>query len=122
MTRRYELPETLAPVVEAIGYSATLSLIHVHGGSRIHIPKPESLDETHPLVELLGMPCVLRLARAVGGSRLDVPVGRSILAEARRDRVLRLWRERMPIPEIARTVGATQQAVYRLLRQARARK
>lgn len=118
----YDIPESMRSVVEAIGHSATLSLIHVYGGTTVWIPLPCDLREGHPLVGLLGGPCTAKLCRAVGGLRLQVPLAAVITLQARDVRIMVRWRSGATISTIAREFGLTRKSVYASLARSRARR
>lgn len=117
---RYALPESMDVVVDAIGISATLSLVHVYAGTRIYLPKPGNLDEQHPIASLLGLELTRRLCTAVGGDQVVIPVCHKMLAERRADEILRRWEDGESVPELATTYALSERAVYAILATERA--
>lgn len=113
---RSPLPDSMTPVVDAIGVSAALSLVHVYAGTRLYVPQAENLGEEHPICRLLGRPLTLRLCQAVGGDYISVPVGRALL-KAERDRQIVERADRGESQaEIARAYGVTERWVQDFLR------
>jgi len=109
------LPPLLNEIADVIGTSATLTLAHDRGGSRIYIPAKVTPD--HWLVDLIGLDAAEKLADhyAVngGGQTVDLPVGPSSSAEQVRKRVDELLRENVSADEIARTVKVHRTTVFR---------
>lgn len=114
--QRPPIPDSMTPVVDAIGVSAALSLIHVYAGTRLYVPRADNLGDEHPICRLLGRPLSVRLCHAVGGDYISVPVGRAIL-KAERDRQIVERAERGESQaEIARAYGVTERWVQDFLR------
>lgn len=112
---------SLPDVVAAIGYSATLSLIHVYAGGRVYVPLPSNLTEAHPLARLLGMPLALKLAQAIGGGDpLRVPSSVNVIWQQREEEIVRRSRDGVTVTELARAYGVTERYVYGVRARAKA--
>lgn len=113
------LPESLSMVVKAIGFSATLSLVHFYAGTRIYVPRQDNLGDEHPLVNLLGRPLAEKLANAIGGEYLEVPMARAFREEERKKIII----ERMVAGEsrarIAQSLGVSVRWVQAVMDRAR---
>ncbi len=117
----YDLPEAMEPIIDAIGRSAALSLVHVYPGAELYIPKPDNLTEEHPLAAFLGMPLAKRLAERFGGDVLDVPVCHRMLDAARAAQVVAALHAGVSVAEVTRRFGVTIRAVRLMKARHRAR-
>lgn len=105
-----DLPESIKPVAEHLGYAAAASLVDAFPGYRLHIPK--TLREGHML-------CALGdhagpLCEHFGGDVITVPLN-LMTAEARERRILTLRAEGLNANEIAGRVGCTRRRVLDIL-------
>ncbi len=106
------IPESLQPVVAAIGPAATASIIQVYSGGELWVPQAHCLDENQPLVQLIGMPLAIRLAHAVGGRSLRIPIGKSLVRHLRSQEMINRWRKGLTISAIADLYCLTERQVY----------
>lgn len=119
MAKCYELPEGAAVLVEAIGISAALSVVHVYAGTRLYIPRAENLDEVHPLARLLGHPLARRLADAMGGDYFSVPMAQVLLEEERDRKIEARIEGGESAADIAQSYGLTERQIYERARRYR---
>lgn len=113
------LPKSMAPVVEAIGMSAAISLVHVYAGTRLYVPAPDNLHTEHPLCKLLGEPLAAMLAKAIGGDYLLVPVARTLRDSDRQRVIVARATAGESYADIARSLGMTERAVQATLDRSR---
>ena len=124
--REFVFPESMQPIIEAIGLSAAISIVSVYAGGRIFIPKPENLREGHPIERLLGMPQALRLARRINGN-VEIPRCQMRLLELRDEEICRRLEARNelgnPIEsafDLANAYGLSHRAVRAIAARKRA--
>ena len=102
-------PAELAFLTDRIGAAATLKLIELHGGTRVHVPKFP--NQGVKLAREIGLAEAKALAEIWGGDYLKVPL-------------CKYWRARVyrhggaSYPEIARKLGVTERAVWKYLSDA----
>lgn len=70
-----ELSGDLAEIAEVAGNGAALALVAVKGGTRVYIPKPDSLAAGHWLVDTVGAEAARLIAERFGGNGVEVPLG-----------------------------------------------
>lgn len=70
-----ELSGDLAEIAEVAGNGAALALVAVKGGTRVYIPKPDSLAAGHWLVDTVGAEAARLIAERFGGNGVEVPMG-----------------------------------------------
>ncbi len=103
-------PAELEFLSDLIGAEATLRLIELHGGTRVHVPK--SPNQGSKLSRDIGLTAAKALAARWGGDTLKVPLAR-------------YWRARIyrmngrTYREIARLLGVNEGTVHTYLRAAR---
>lgn len=107
-------------IVDAIGSSAAISLIHIYGGSRLFIPMRKRMTEDHPIAGLIGLPLALRLADAFGGEAVPLPIGDRVLASAREAQIIEAWNNGESAAEIGRRFLVVERTVRKLIGRARA--
>ncbi len=108
------LPDSLAEIVEAIGFEATLALVERFGGIPIYLPKDaERIKIDHPLARLLGLDAARRLARARPYELLHVPRATRYLREIRNLALRRDYSE-ASASAVARKYGLTRRQVFRV--------
>lgn len=114
-----DLPATLRPIGEHLGYAAAVRLVDIFPGYRLHIP--HHIPHDHQLRNL-GDDLAHDLARVFAGETIEVPT-RLISTKARQRRILELATREPPVPinEIAGEVGTTRRHVARVLSEARER-
>lgn len=96
----------LASLIELLGEDVTLKLVEAYGGTRRGVPK--TMLETHELRELVGDAGFALMFQYLSGVELNVPL-------AKRWRVEVYYKRGLKPKEIARRVGYTESAVYRIL-------
>jgi len=116
----YVLPASMDGVVEAIGFSAAISLIHVYGGSHMFIPLRKNMSEAHPIAQLIGISLALRLAEAYGGEEVRLPMGDRVFATAREAQIIAAWNNGQSAQQIARRFLCSDRAVRLVVGRARA--
>jgi hypothetical protein len=102
------LPPLMAEVHKLLGDEAMLALVEMHGGTRL--PVPGKMLERHPLARLLGFEPARRLVEAFGPGTLTVG-----LCKTWRVHVLR--GQGYSYDLIARRLGMTSYAVFRIIKQ-----
>lgn len=103
-------PAELAFLTDRIGAEATLRLIELHGGTRVHVPKFP--NQGVKLAREIGLAQAKALAEVWGGDYLKVPLCRYWRARVYRQR------DGLSYPEIARKLGVTERAVWKYLSDA----
>jgi Mor family transcriptional regulator len=68
------LPSLLQDIANTIGFDAAMKLVERFGGTRIYVPRPQSMAWNHPLSEALGSPDAVRLAHAFQGEAVEIPL------------------------------------------------
>ena len=96
----------IAPLVGLLGDAAVLALLEAYAGIRIQIP--HSVSERSSLARAIGVKAARQMAAEFGGNKLSVPL-------AKRWRTLHLRAAGLSYSEIARRVGCTESAVWRVL-------
>lgn len=117
---RYALPESMDDIVDAIGVSASLSLVQIYAGTKIYLPKADRITERHPVAALLGLPLAVRLCVAKGGEAVTIPVCYRMLADRREDEILRRLEEGATITELATAYALSERAIYAMKARTRA--
>jgi hypothetical protein len=103
-------PAELRFLADLIGDAATLALIELHGGTRVHVPRAP--HEHSKLATEIGLPAARALAARWGGGDLKVPLARYWRS--------RIYRARgMTAAAIARRLGITEGQVWTYLRAAK---
>lgn len=113
------IPDALAPMVEAIGLSATMSVVHVYAGARLKIPDNKAHIDLHPLTRILGGPLMQQLVARCGGEFVEVPFCQRILDSERDRQILERWREGWSAERIAAAYAMHMRSVFRILARAR---
>ena len=116
----YVLPGSMDGVVEAIGFSAAISIIHVYGGGELFVPLRKNMTERHPLARLLGIPLALHLTDAYGGEAIQIPMGDRVLATAREAQIIAAWNNGESAPAIGRRFLRSERYVRLVIERARA--
>lgn len=111
----YVFPDSMAPIVAAVGFSASISMVHVYGGSRLYVPKPSHLNEHHHLAELLGLPLARKLAAALGGESIAIPMCQRVLERERTVGIVAAAASGVSAADIARKYLITDRAVRQIL-------
>ncbi len=114
------LPRSMDGIVEAVGYSPAISLVHIYGGGRVFVPLRKNMTEKHPLADLLGISLALRLADAYGGEELRLPMGDKVFATAREAQIIAAWNAGESAQAIGRRFWVTDRAVRLVVGRARA--
>lgn len=96
---------TLAQLAEIIGEDAMLRLATRFGGRRLYFPKDPTANRA--LVETVGLKAAQLLARRFGGVHFEIPLERG-----KRQRIVDLSQEKVPVRVIAERVGCTPRHVY----------
>ena len=107
-----DLPLSVRPVAEHLGYAAAARLIEVFPGYRLRVP--HSVRAGH-MLEALG-DLAHDLSRHFGGEVINVPTG--LLTTEARERRIRDLAQRVPrlsVSEIAGETGLTYRQVQRVL-------
>lgn len=107
----YEITGAMAEVVDAVGYSAATSLMHVYAGCTIYIPTVAKVDDNHPIGRLLGVPLARKLCQALGGTTLQVPTGYRMLEQAREAAILAALRNGATVSAVAQQYSMTERGV-----------
>ncbi|MBL0142641.1 MAG: hypothetical protein IPP91_11210 [Betaproteobacteria bacterium] len=115
------IPESMAIVVDAIGVSATISVIQVFSGTRLYVPMPENMGDEHPICRLLGRPLAEKLCSAVRGDYLAVPVFRPLIREELERDITGRARAGESYASIARSHRMSERAVSDVVKRARER-
>lgn len=110
------LPQSMADFSDAIGASATLSLIRVFGGGRVYVPQADGLDDTHPLIRLLGRPLAEKLASRMGGESYEIPTARAVDIDLRNEEIRRRFLNGDSIRGIAKSIGVSKTVVWGAIR------
>ena len=119
MTRAL-IPTGVRAIVEAIGESATLSLVRVYPGTRIYVPVWSKMGERHPIARVIGLPLAVKLCEALGGTMLDLPTGRKML-DVERDKQInaRLRHGKQTAGQVARAYGISERTVFAIAARSR---
>ncbi len=91
-------------LAELIGAAAAFKLIERHGGTRVFVPRQPS----ERIIALIGDAAAAQLCAAYGGDNIKVPLARAW-------RVLVYRARGLTYPAIARAVGCSEDAVWRVL-------
>lgn len=113
------MPILLAPssaVENLIGERAYATLMLVHGGRRLRIPR--DVSRADQLVQWIGPEHAQALVAEFGGAEIEIRNGKAIAPLDAKVLRLRL-KHRMTHAEIADTLGCTERAVRRCLARAR---
>lgn len=102
-------PPELAGLVRLIGAEATLTLVELHGGTRLPVPK--SANQGTRLSREIGLAAARALSAEYGGLMLRVPL-------AKRWRALVYRRAGQSYSAIARRLGASENSVWLWLNRA----
>ncbi|MCL2872412.1 MAG: hypothetical protein FWF41_05475 [Betaproteobacteria bacterium] len=108
-----DFPESLKPIAEVIGESATLSLVAVYGGTRLYFPQFEAIDALHPVARVIGLPLAQELCRALGGETFDIPRCAKNSAAERDAEILRRRKNGESVASIALSLGMTESAIWK---------
>ena len=106
----HRLPALMAELYEIVGQAGLLALIERYGGTRLYVP--QTILEGAELAQIVRLAPARRLAKRYGGDTLAIG-----LCKEWRAHVLR--REGHTLAQIARRVGMTEGAVWRLLNTGR---
>lgn len=108
-----QIPETLAEVVDAIGWDPAAQLARTLGGTCVYVP--ERMTPEHVLVRVLGHKAAYTLAETFGGEQITVPRCARALRNAR-NRQLRSRRDAgHSISSLALRYDMTMRQVYNVL-------
>lgn len=77
--RAGDVPERLAPFVDAIGIDRTVNLILAFGGTERYFPTRQPRSDT-PLVRTIGARAALALGREFMGAKVRVPLATRFVA------------------------------------------
>ena len=103
-------PPELAELVRLVGPQATLTLVELHGGTRLFVPK--SANQGTRLAREIGLSAAHALSAEYGGLMVKVPMAKPWRA--------RIYRgEGMTYPAIARRLGTTEGRVWAWLNAAK---
>jgi Mor family transcriptional regulator len=116
---RVVLPESMQPVVKAIGISAAISLVHVFAGRKVYIPKLSIDDDRDELERLIGYPLLRQLAAAMGGQALTIPHIERMLRDQRDAEIVRRSIAGESAYKLAADFGLSDRAVRSILSEAR---
>jgi Mor family transcriptional regulator len=111
------LPKLMEDISRLIGPELAMELARRHGGTRLYIPLPSTLDAGNPghwLVDCVGYPAALALAEAYGGrEHFDLPKCEAALRLAR-DAAILEERRHEPVKTVALRHGVTERTVFRI--------
>lgn len=107
------LPESLGPIVEAIGFAATLRLVERFGGVPVYIP--QAIPPDHHLVVLLGRKEAGALADLYGGEDIAIPKCLRYLVDQRNQEIREKYTEGVSAPRLARDYDLTERWVRRIV-------
>lgn len=103
-------PPELAELVRLVGVEATLTLVELHGGTRLSVPK--GANQGTRLAREIGLAAARAISAEYGGLMIKVPMAKPWRA--------RIYRSRgMSYPAIARRLGTTEGRVWAWLNAAR---
>ena len=108
------MPRSMLPVIEAIGFDATVCLVQNFGGRVVYIstsPRP-----TDPLPAVIGLDRAQALARAISPGQFEVPRCVSWLAALKREEVANGRASGLTMAELSQRYGYTQRHLRNLLR------
>lgn len=111
-----ELPQVIQALRDALGWSVTLQLVEVFGGTMLYVPSAYSPDLA--LVRLIGPASAVTLIEVFRGEPLDIP---RMLGPARamRDReIVRKYRAGYTVRQLAREYHLTWRWIFEILRRA----
>lgn len=114
LLRAEDFPESVADLVQAIGFTAALRLIEFFPGTRIRPPKVDKLHRAHRLVRVLGYEAARALSRLAEGVKIEVPRGAAAFRRAR-NRAMKRDEQTMSQPQIALKYDLTQRQVRTIL-------
>ena len=113
------LPDSMEPVVAAIGVSAALSLVHVFAGRHIYIPAYPLTGDRDDLEGLIGYPLLRKLAAAMGGQSYSVPQCERMLRARRDAEIIRRSSAGESAAKLASDYALSDRAVRGILAEAR---
>jgi Mor family transcriptional regulator len=113
------ISETLKPIVNVIGRSATVSLVSVYGGTRLYFPKHENIGTHHPVARVIGLPLAQALCKEFGGEAIELPKAMRITTDQRDAEILRRKNGGEKVADIARDLGMTERGVRKRLQMMR---
>lgn len=105
-----DLPESIKPVAEHLGYAAAVQIVDVFPGYQIYVPR--ALSSGH-MLEALG-PLADQLVREFGGEVIVVPL-QLMTAEARARKIRQFRAEGLNPNEIAGRVSCSRRRVLAVL-------
>jgi hypothetical protein len=112
MTSPPRLTQRMQPLIDAIGYDATVSLVAALGGTRIYVScRPDS-----PVAAIVGAEASERLRRAVGQEVVDLPRCLHWLLGRRNEEIVARSMAGETQEELARRFRITERHVRRVLR------
>lgn len=115
----FVLPTSMTVVVDAIGISAALSIVHVFAGRKIYIPKLPIADDCDELEQLIGYPLLRRLASALGGEHFTVPQCERMLRDRRDAEIVRRLNAGESAFQLAAAYGLSDRAIRSIAAEAR---
>ena len=114
------IPESMSAVVDAIGVSATISVIQVFSGTRLYVPLAANMGDEHPLCRLLGRPLAEKLCHAIRGDYVLVPVFRALNREELERDIAARAKSGESYASIARSHRMSERAIHAIVRRVRA--
>lgn len=102
-------PSIIEDIGAIIGVSATMRLMALFGGTKLHIPKTIRAD--HPIAHVIGAAAAAQLATHFASEHIDLPEGEEFMRLHRVRRVASLLRTGMSPRDVGMLVGvSTRQA------------
>ena len=64
----------LDEIAEVAGIAAALAILDARGGTKVYIPQPAKIDDSHWLVAIVGHKAAMAVADRFGGCSVEIPL------------------------------------------------
>ncbi len=108
-----DLPEIVESLRDAIGWSATITLVDLYGGTLLFVPSEFRPD--HELIQHLGHRTVVRLVEEFAGERIYMPRLTAQVRAQRDAEIRQRYQAGWTARKLAREYGLSDRHVWRIL-------